>query len=220
MISRGFGTILLMLLPLLATAPAVAADSCGDADGSGAITVTDGVQTLRAAAGLASSCTPARCDLDGGGTITVSDGVNVLRAAAGVAVNLACPGGAPACATATATVTLAVPAPIGAATMVLTYPAQAVTLPGSGDAAAERVTILTTASLLENGSPNDHDDRVEFALVTLDGLGAGPLLAVRFDCLGAAPSASRFGCTLDGVVGPDGATRIDGATCTVTVASE
>ena len=67
------------------------AELCGDADGSGAVTVTDGVQTLRAAAGLASSCGAGRCDLDGSGAVTVSDGVNVLRKAAGVAVDEQCP---------------------------------------------------------------------------------------------------------------------------------
>lgn len=64
---------------------------CGDADASGAITVTDGVQTLRAAAELSSSCTPARCDVDGSGAISVTDGVNVLRAAAGLSFTANCP---------------------------------------------------------------------------------------------------------------------------------
>jgi hypothetical protein len=64
---------------------------CGDADQSGAITVTDGVQTLRAAAELSSSCTPERCDLDGSGTVSVSDGVNVLRGAAGLPFTSNCP---------------------------------------------------------------------------------------------------------------------------------
>ena len=57
---------------------------CGDADANGAVTVTDGVQTLRAAAGLSSPCTLARCDVDGSGAITVTDGVQVLRGAAGL----------------------------------------------------------------------------------------------------------------------------------------
>lgn len=208
------------LLLLVWTAPGRAADRCGDADGGGTITVTDGVQTLRAAAGLGSSCTPSRCDLDGSGAVSVSDGVNVLRAAAGLTVTLACPGGAPACSAATVTVALTVPAPVGAATLDLAYPAEAVTLPGSGDAAADRVTILTATSLVANGSPNDLDDRVRFSLVAGEGLGSGPLLRVRFDCLGAAPSASAFACTLADVYGADGLTPIDGATCAVTVASE
>ncbi len=64
---------------------------CGDADASGRITVTDGVNVLRAAAGLSSACTdPAPCDVDGNGAVTVTDGVNVLRAAAGLAANLQC----------------------------------------------------------------------------------------------------------------------------------
>ena len=65
--------------------------TCGDADGNGSITVTDGVQTLRAAAGLSSPCTPARCDVNGSGDVTVTDGVQVLRAAAGLPTTLACP---------------------------------------------------------------------------------------------------------------------------------
>ncbi len=57
---------------------------CGDADGNGSTTVSDGVQVLRAAAGLDSSCTRARCDVDGSGAVGVTDGVQVLRAAAGL----------------------------------------------------------------------------------------------------------------------------------------
>lgn len=71
--------------------PVVNPDICGDADGSGAVTVTDGVQALRAAADLSSSCTPARCDTDNSGSFSVSDGVNVLRAAAGLAFIDECP---------------------------------------------------------------------------------------------------------------------------------
>ncbi len=64
---------------------------CGDADGNGAVTVSDGVNVLRAAAGLPSTCTdPAPCDVNGNGAVTVTDGVNVLRAAAGLAVDLQC----------------------------------------------------------------------------------------------------------------------------------
>jgi len=57
---------------------------CGDADGNGTTTVSDGVLVLRAAAGLDSACTPARCDVDGSGTVGVTDGVQVLRAAVGL----------------------------------------------------------------------------------------------------------------------------------------
>jgi hypothetical protein len=66
------------------------AEVCGDADGSGSVTVTDGVQTLRAAAGLTSPCTPGRCDVNGSGTITVTDGVQVLRGAAGLPLGGTC----------------------------------------------------------------------------------------------------------------------------------
>jgi hypothetical protein len=70
-----------------------AAQVCGDADGSGSVTVTDGVQALRAAAGLSTSCAAGRCDVDGSGSITITDGVNVLRKAAGLTIAEACTGG-------------------------------------------------------------------------------------------------------------------------------
>jgi cysteine-rich repeat protein len=57
---------------------------CGDADGNGITSLSDGVQVLRAAAELSSSCTLARCDVDGNGSIGTTDGVQVLRAAAGL----------------------------------------------------------------------------------------------------------------------------------------
>lgn len=68
------------------------AQTCGDADGNGSVTVTDGVQTLRSAADLSSTCTPARCDVDGNGSVSVTDGVNVLRKAAELSAPNACPG--------------------------------------------------------------------------------------------------------------------------------
>lgn len=68
------------------------ARACGDADGNGAVNVTDGVNVLRSAAGLASACdATAVCDVDGNGSVSVTDGVNVLRAAAGLGSNLTCP---------------------------------------------------------------------------------------------------------------------------------
>ncbi len=211
--------VVLSATMVLASAPLVRAELCGDADDSGAVTVTDGVQTLRAAAGLGSSCTAARCDVDASDAITVTDGVNVLRAAAGLAVTLTCPGAGPACTAATVTVTLAVPEPVGAATLELAYPS-AVTLPGSGEAAADRVTVANPGALLNDGQPNDLDDRVVFKLVALDGLENGELLVVRFDCLAPAPSAAAFTCTLARVKGIDAVTPVDGATCAVTITSE
>jgi hypothetical protein len=69
----------------------VAAQGCGDPNGSGTVTVTDGVQVLRAAAGLASACTAGACDVNADGATSVTDGVVVLRAAAGLPADLACP---------------------------------------------------------------------------------------------------------------------------------
>ncbi len=71
---------------LLVTHGSASAQICGDADNSGSVTVTDGVQALRAAAALTSTCAASTCDVDGSGTITVTDGVNVLRKAAGVVI--------------------------------------------------------------------------------------------------------------------------------------
>ncbi|MCC6763873.1 MAG: hypothetical protein IT293_04340 [Deltaproteobacteria bacterium] len=68
----------------------VRAETCGDADGGGDVSVSDGVQVLRAAAGIDAPCPPVECDVDGSGGITVTDGVNVLRTAAGLDVQLRC----------------------------------------------------------------------------------------------------------------------------------
>ena len=208
-----------MLVGLVFTAPA-RAQICGDADASGAVTVTDGVQTLRAAAGLGSTCTASRCDVDASGAISVTDGVNVLRAAAGLAVTLTCPGTQPACSTASATVSIAVPEPIGAATLTLGYAASAVTLPGTEDDAADRVTLTHPGSVVGAEQPRDFDDRVVFSLIALDGVDDGNLLTVRFDCLGAAPTAAAFSCALADVKATDGVTAITGASCAVTVTTE
>ncbi len=80
------------MIVLGALAAPATAQLCGDADGSGSITVTDGVRVLRAAAGLG-ECDLALCDADGSGAVTVSDGVNVLRAAAGLGDPTGCGGG-------------------------------------------------------------------------------------------------------------------------------
>ncbi len=82
------GLVLGLLVLGLAAAPA-AAQVCGDANGDGDVTVSDGVQALRAAADLSSIC-DAGCDVDGNGSVTVSDGVNILRKAADLPVNEAC----------------------------------------------------------------------------------------------------------------------------------
>lgn len=67
------------------------AQLCGDADGNGTVTVADGVQALRAAADLSSTC-DADCDVDGDGSVSVTDGVNILRLAAELPVVGNCAG--------------------------------------------------------------------------------------------------------------------------------
>jgi hypothetical protein len=76
---------------LVAMSVTAEAQVCGDADGSGTVTVTDGVQVLREAAGLSSGC-GTTCDVDGSGTVTVTDGVNVLRKAANLPITENCSG--------------------------------------------------------------------------------------------------------------------------------
>jgi hypothetical protein len=80
-----------MLAAFGLNAHVASAQECGDADNSGSVTVTDGVQALRAAAGLSSTC-GTQCDVDGSGSVTVTDGVNILRKAAGIAITEACGG--------------------------------------------------------------------------------------------------------------------------------
>lgn len=63
---------------------------CGDVDDNDTVTVTDGVQVLRAAAGLSSDCTEEICDADVNGTIGVTDGVIILRKAAGLQITQNC----------------------------------------------------------------------------------------------------------------------------------
>src|SRR6185295_19062715 len=85
-------SILMAFALLLVVGTRAAAETCGDADQSGSVTVTDGVRALQAAAGLDGRSTPAAlCDLDGNGSVTVSDGVNVLRVAAALGAFAACP---------------------------------------------------------------------------------------------------------------------------------
>ena len=69
--------------------PADAA-TCGDANRTGSVTVTDGVLVLRAAAQLPSVCADERCDMNLDSRISVTDGVLALRVAAGIATQVAC----------------------------------------------------------------------------------------------------------------------------------
>jgi hypothetical protein len=85
--------LLLVLLGITCVVvPAARAQECGDADGNGSVSVSDGVQTLRAAAELPSTCALGVCDMDGNGSITVTDGVSVLRKAAELPVAENCSG--------------------------------------------------------------------------------------------------------------------------------
>jgi hypothetical protein len=83
-----------ILLSVLAFRPLAAEAQifkiCGDVDETDTVTVTDGVQVLRAAAGLSSDCSPEICDIDVSGAIGVTDGVIVLRKAAGLAIEENC----------------------------------------------------------------------------------------------------------------------------------
>jgi hypothetical protein len=88
--SRPTATALVVVALTLGSLHAARAQVCGDADGDGTVTDTDGVQVLRAAVALSSVCTLAVCDVDGDGTITDTDGVRTLRKAALLPVEEAC----------------------------------------------------------------------------------------------------------------------------------
>lgn len=83
-------------LVLLLSSPSFASE-CGDIDGNGTISVTDGVLALRCSAGLSIPfpCLP-NGDINNDGKVTVTDGVNILRKAAelieagGLNTNLTC----------------------------------------------------------------------------------------------------------------------------------
>lgn len=92
--NRGVLWALAAVVTIVLSAPAANAQVCGDANGDGRVSVSDGVQALRAAAGLPSIC-DADCDVDGNGSVSVTDGVNILRKAAGLAIVEACPIGDP-----------------------------------------------------------------------------------------------------------------------------
>ena len=87
---RIVGSSLVVLCVLLASAAPGGAATCGDANRTGSVTVTDGVLVLRAAAQLPAICPRERCDMNVDGGISVTDGVLALRVAAGVETQVAC----------------------------------------------------------------------------------------------------------------------------------
>lgn len=92
--SRTHGLALVVAgIVLVGAAAGASAQTCGDADGDGSLTVIDAANVLRAAVELPSACTaqPARCDLDGSGGITVIDAASVLRRAVDLPGADACP---------------------------------------------------------------------------------------------------------------------------------
>jgi len=88
--SRSISAALAACVLVACSALTAAAQVCGDADNNGTVTVTDGVQALRAAADLSTVCTPARCDVDGSGAVTVTDAVLILRTAADLPITGEC----------------------------------------------------------------------------------------------------------------------------------
>jgi hypothetical protein len=83
-------TMLVLVAALTAeSARSVYAQTCGDANDDDAVSVTDGVQALRAAADLSTTCGEG-CDVDASGAISVTDGVNILRRVAGLSFPDAC----------------------------------------------------------------------------------------------------------------------------------
>jgi hypothetical protein len=88
--SGTIGAFVAIVGTMIASSVPAHAQTCGDANRSGSITVTDGVLVLRAAAELPSNCPRERCDMNVDGRISVTDGVLALRLAAGVQAQVAC----------------------------------------------------------------------------------------------------------------------------------
>lgn len=86
----GVATLLALLGGLPTPAQSQIFKVCGDVDDNDVVSVTDGVQVLRASAGLSSDCTDPICDVDVSGAITVTDGVIILRKAAGLSITQNC----------------------------------------------------------------------------------------------------------------------------------
>lgn len=63
--------------------------SCGDPDGSGALTATDALSILQTAVGIR-ACALCICDVDSTGAVTATDALRVLRIAVGLPLELAC----------------------------------------------------------------------------------------------------------------------------------
>jgi predicted lipoprotein len=80
----------LLLLAVLVHPSAAGAQTCGDADRDGAVTLADARRIMRTAVLLPVACDLAACDTDDDGQLTSVDGVRVLQAAAGAPVALAC----------------------------------------------------------------------------------------------------------------------------------
>ncbi len=64
----------------------VAAAVCGDADGDGVVTASDGVRILTHADGGADACPPEACDLDRDGRVSGDDATLAFRRSAGLAI--------------------------------------------------------------------------------------------------------------------------------------
>jgi hypothetical protein len=88
--SDTIGTLVAVVGTLIASGVPVRAATCGDANRTGTVTVTDGVLVLRAAAQLPVICPRERCDMNIDGGISVTDGVLALRVAADIQTQVAC----------------------------------------------------------------------------------------------------------------------------------
>ena len=84
------GAFVAVVGTVIASGTPTHAATCGDANRTGSVTVTDGVLVLRAAAQLPAICPRERCDMNVDGDISVTDGVLALRVAAGVQTQVAC----------------------------------------------------------------------------------------------------------------------------------
>ncbi len=106
---------------------------------------------------------------------------------------------------------------VAGATVLLDYPEQQVTIPGSGSAPSVAAAIggLPAGAI---GTGFDLDTALRVAVASTAGLPAGPLFTVTFeDCQAATPpQATDFSCSVSDAVDSLGI-PVEGTTCTVTI---
>jgi hypothetical protein len=176
------------------------AQTCGDPDGSGSVSVSDGVNVLRQAAALSSTCAASvsLCDVDGNGSVTVTDGVIILRSAAGLNATLSCPGVAQAAA-----------AVIGEVQELLEIGIGFIPGSGSGSATRSAATAGCDSGTVDSGPSVTVFDQCRFGQLLFDGSVAASESSIGFSLRLTILTTDAF-LELSGNLGLVGSDRVGG----------